>query len=835
MRDLFMDIKRITLRYILPALAALVAFWGVCDIFFAPQFEGKTLVQGDTRQYTGMWQDIKECREATGEDPQWTGAMFSGMPAYLINVEYPAQIVKRTVGRGIKLLNEPMSMIFFAMLLMWIALLAVGIDPWIGIVASLAYGLSTYFFLIIDAGHITKMWALAYAPLVISGVWCTLRRNMWAGGALTALALSLELGANHPQITYYFALAAAALWLSEMWFARKQRAWRRLAQRTGVLAAAVLLAVGSNFSPLWYTMTHQKYTMRGGSEVALDSSERRNLSLDYATAWSYGKAESLNMLIPGLNGGSSIAAPVDEGEVRRTLCAMGVDSGMTDDLLASGYFGGYWGDQPTTAGPTYLGAVAILLALVGACMTSGRNKWWILAVSLLALLLAWGKNFMGFTELAFKILPGYAKFRTVSMALVIVEWSVPVLAALALRELHRTTLGWRQTAARVAACAGALVVLSLAALALTDGFDTERSINLIRMLVGDSPAAYELRDALTADRRALLTADVWRTVGFVAATAAVITAYAWLRSREWVGPAMRRLLPYAMTVAVGALAVWDLAGVDRRFFNDGNFVDKTMTRIEPSAADRAIMNDTDLGFRVINLDVDPFNDATTSYFHRSVGGYHGAKLGRYQDLIDRYTDVCDGRRSLHPAILAMLDCRYAIYNGQAETLADKCGVEPLGAAWFVSSVRREASAAEQLEALSKVDLATTAVVDADALPGGGEYDAAGEIRLAEYRPNYLRYEYDSEGDALAVFSEIYFPDGWTATIDGAEAPYLRADYTLRAMELPAGRHTVEWRFRAPAWRTVEAVTLISSIAVLAACAAAAAAWIIRLIRRSRHE
>ncbi len=301
------------------------------------------------------------------------------------------------------------------------------------------------------------------------------------------------------------------------------------------------------------------------------------------------------------------------------------------------------------------------------------------------------------------------------------------------------------------------------------------------------------------------------------------------------GPAMRRLLPYAMTVAVGALAVWDLAGVDRRFFNDGNFVDKTMTRIEPSAADRAIMNDTDLGFRVINLDVDPFNDATTSYFHRSVGGYHGAKLGRYQDLIDRYTDVCDGRRSLHPAILAMLDCRYAIYNGQAETLADKCGVEPLGAAWFVSSVRREASAAEQLEALSKVDLATTAVVDADALPGGGEYDAAGEIRLAEYRPNYLRYEYDSEGDALAVFSEIYFPDGWTATIDGAEAPYLRADYTLRAMELPAGRHTVEWRFRAPAWRTVEAVTLISSIAVLAACAAAAAAWIIRLIRRSRHE
>lgn len=820
MRDLLMDIKRITLRYILPALAALVAFWGVCDIFFAPQFEGKTLVQGDTRQYTGMWRDIKECREATGEDPQWTGAMFSGMPAYLINVEYPAQIVKRTVGRGIKLLNEPMSMIFFAMLLMWIALLAVGIDPWIGIVASLAYGLSTYFFLIIDAGHITKMWALTYAPLVISGVWCTLRRNMWAGGALTALALSLELGANHPQITYYFALAAAALWLSEMWFARKQRAWRRFAQRTGVLAAAVMLAVGSNFSPLWYTMTHQKYTMRGGSEVALDSSERRNLSLDYATAWSYGKAESLNMLIPGLNGGSSIAAPVDEGEVRRTLCAMGVDSGMTDDLLASGYFGGYWGDQPTTAGPTYLGAVAILLALVGACMTSGRNKWWILAVSLLALLLAWGKNFMGFTELAFKILPGYAKFRTVSMALVIVEWSVPVLAALALRELHRTTLGWRQTAARVAACAGALVVLSLAALALTDGFDTERSINLIRMLVGDSPAAYELRDALTADRRALLTADVWRTVGFVAATAAVITAYAWLRSREWVGPAMRRLLPYAMTVSVGALAVWDLAGVDRRFFNDGNFVDKAMTGIEPSAADRAIMNDTDPGFRVINLDVDPFNDATTSYFHRSVGGYHGAKTARYQDMIDRYLSRGDER------ILDMLNVRYVIGpSAAAEDVEVRESAN--GAAWTVGSVVRASSPEEEIELAGRIDNKREAVMSDEFLPENYNF-AEAEIALKEYRPNYLRYEYEADGDALAVFSEIYDADGWTAEIDGRPARPLRADYILRALELPAGRHTVEWRYRAPHWALAEGITLLFSLATLAA-------FVITLIYSIRNE
>lgn len=826
-----MRFEKIFLRFILPVMAAATLFWCISAWLFAPQLDGKSLRQGDTQQYTGMWRDIKECREQTGEDPQWTGAMFSGMPAYLINVEYPAQTVKHTLGEVIHIVDEPMSLVLFAMAAMWIALLMMGINPWIGIVGALAYGLSTYFLLIIDAGHITKMRALVYAPLVVSGVWYTLRRNKWIGGAVTAVALSLEIGANHPQITYYFALAAAALWLSEMWFAHRERAWREFARRTAVLAVAALLAVGSNFSPLWYTVQHQKYTTRGGSELAESDAERSNLSLDYATAWSYGKAESLNMLIPGLRGGSSTAAPVDDGEVKKALQSLDVSDEDAEAMMKAGYFGGYWGDQPGTAGPTYLGAAAIMLAALGLILTRGRNKWWIAAVSAVAVLLAWGSNFMGFTEMAFKILPGYAKFRTVSMALVVVEWSVPLLAAMALRELWRTEMPWRQVAVRTAACGGTLIFISLAALALTDGFGSDKGLGNIIYLTGDSPLAYELKDALVADRKALLTADVWRTAGFIAATCAVIIAFVRLRACDRLSHGMRRALPYIMTAMVGILVVWDLAGVDRRFFDDDNFQDARPTEIRPTAADREIMKDKDLGYRVMNLDVATFNDATTSYFHRSIGGYHGAKLGRYQDLIDTYTK----KGYMDPAIAAMLNCRYVIYEGKALTLDELFGTEPLGAAWLVDGATARSGAREELRALGETDLSTTAVTGDDISLGGKSYDTSGSITLVEYRPNYLRYEYESQGDALAVFSEIYFPEGWTASVDGAQVPYFRADYLLRGMELPAGRHTVEWRFRAPGWKTAEGITLLSSLAILAACAALLAAGVWCIVKRRKES
>ena len=426
-----MDFSKTIIRRLAPAAAALVVFFVVSAAYFAPQFRGEVLPQHDVVQYEGMAKDISDMRAATGEDPQWTGGMFGGMPAFLINVAYPAQIVKRTVGQVVKLIDTPAAFLFFAMTAMWLMLLVFGVDPWVGIVPALAYGLSTYFLLIIGAGHITKMWALVYAPLMMGGAWMTLRGNMWAGGALTALTASLEIGANHPQITYYFLLAMSAFWISEGIAAFREKHLGDFWKRTAVLAAAGILAAGSNFPPLWYTASHSKETMRGGSELASTSETSQDgLTLDYATAWSYGRTESLNLLIPDFMGRESATTFSPDGEVAAVLNEYGL-RGAAQQLPA------YWGSQPYTGGPTYLGAATIFLAALGIALARGRNKWWIVAVSVLMLLLAWGRNLMWFTELAFDLLPGYNKFRTVSMALVVVQWAVPLLGALALMRLWR--------------------------------------------------------------------------------------------------------------------------------------------------------------------------------------------------------------------------------------------------------------------------------------------------------------------------------------------------------------------------------------------------------------
>ena len=387
-------------------------------------------MQHDVQQYEGMCKDILENREATGEDAQWTGGMFGGMPAYLINVKYPAQAVKGTIGKVTNIIDTPASFLFFSMVAMWVAMLIFGLSPWIGLVAALAYGFSTYFLLIIGAGHVTKMWALVYAPLMMAGVHYTLRRNMWVGASLTALFTSLEIGANHPQITYYFAIAMAAMWISEGIYAWKERRRKDFMKRTALLVAAGVIALGSNLSPLWYTIQHQKETTRGGSELVAEdaASGQQGLDLEYATAWSYGKAESLNMLVPNFMGGASSDTFSEDGAVAEALGAYGLEQ-------MAQYIPRYRGDQPYTAGPTYLGAAAIFLALLGLFLLPARQKWWILAATIITLLMSWGNNLMWLTELLFDTLPMYNKFRTLSMALVVVQWTVPLLAALAIAKV----------------------------------------------------------------------------------------------------------------------------------------------------------------------------------------------------------------------------------------------------------------------------------------------------------------------------------------------------------------------------------------------------------------
>ena len=852
------EIATTIFRHVAPWVVGIALFWGVCYHFFAPQGEGKSLNQGDVTQYAGMSHDIHLHRQATGEDPQWTGNMFSGMPAYLIDVEYPTQDVKQTVGSTVKLLGDPMNMIFFAMLLMMVAVVLMGVNPWIGIIAGLAYGLSTYFFLIIEAGHITKMWALVYAPPLVAAVWYALRRNMWAGAALAALFGSLELGANHPQITYYFLLVCLALWLSEAWFAYREKALGSFGRRTALLLAAAILAVASNFAPLWYTTKHQKYTTRGITEATTQSDARAD-RIAYNTQWSYGKAESFNMLVANYMGESSmggydeqigellndpsIANGLWEQSIRRVqrlyepyypdITREEVEYYLQDAVAnefsyaASIASSKYWGKQPFTAGPTYLGAVVVFFAILGILLTSARNRWWIVVVSLFALLLAWGSNLMGFYELTFDYLPGYSKFRTVSMALVVIEWSAPLLAALALWELWRTERTLRQTVTRVAIAAG-VVVAMVATMALVADYgkaDIEASM-------GNTWWSERISERICEARRDAFMADAWRTLLYTLLGGSAVILYAWLRSRANLSKQLLTALPYALVGVVGLLIVSDLVGVNERYLNDTKWTTATPTEISPTAADLEILEAKDtaaLGFRVLDLSVgDAYQSARASYFHRSVGGYHGAKLGRYMDVIKEYLAYNE------PTILAALNTHYVITPNGAATLEEYCGVAPLGAAWLVERSVECSTPAEELELIGVADLATTVVV-AEGIELDAEYDSSGRIELTEYAPNYLRYEYDAPAKSLAVFSEIYFADGWTAYIDGSEAEYFAADYILRGMELPAGKHTIEWRYRAPQWSLATAITGVASWVILIGCLAVGAWLVMRRVRGKKQD
>lgn len=794
--------------------AAIVLFFLIAALYFAPQFSGQTLMQHDVQQYEGMSKDILDNRAATGEDAQWTGRMFGGMPAFLINVKYPAQAVKGTIGKIVKVVDTPASFLFFSMTAMWIAMLLFGLSPWVGLVAALAYGFSTYFMLIIGAGHITKMWALVYAPLMMAGVYCTLRRNAWAGAALTALFTSLEIGANHPQITYYFVIAMAALWISEGIIAMRSKRGRDFARRTALLVAAGVAAVGSNFAPLWYTWQHTKETTRGGSELVAEGAHGdEGLDLQYATAWSYGKTETLNTLVPDFMGGASSNTFAPDGPVADALRPYGMEQ-------AAQYMPRYWGDQPYTAGPTYLGAAVIFLALTALFLLPARQRWWIVAATLLTLFMAWGSNMMWLTELLMRYLPGYNKFRTVSMALVVAQWTLPLLAALGIgiaierseqTDLKRLT---RAVIRSAAICAALLLILIAGGRSLFDfGMQhdgaslSEQFRQMLLEQGGDEyvkqgvheSMGWSVASAMADERAAVMRADAWRSLAFIILAAGAMLLYA-----------RRKVIRSgtALCIVLTLIVAADLVTVDTRYLSWKSFVPARTARILPTEADKLIMQDKDPAYRVLNTSVSTFNDATTSYFHRSVGGYHGAKLSRYQDIIDRYLSKGD------EGVLDMLNVRYVI--GPSAT-ADDVATRPTanGAAWTVRSVVRAASPEEEITLTGEVDTKHEAVMSDEFLPENYNF-TDGTVTLEEYRPNYLRYTTRSDGNALAVFSEIYTREGWRAYIDGEEVRPLRADYILRALELPAGSHTVEWRYRAPHWNAVEAVTLIFSIAVLAA-------------------
>ncbi|MBQ6581229.1 MAG: hypothetical protein IIX32_04465, partial [Alistipes sp.] len=625
----------------------------------------------------------------------------------------------------------------------------------------------------------------------------------------------------------YFLIAMAAMWLSEGIFAWREKSLNTFAKRTGILLAAGILGVGSNLSPLWQTMQHSKETIRGGSELVEKdaASGTDGLDLEYATAWSYGRAESLNMFVPDFMGGASTDTFAADGPVAESLREYGLEQ-------MAQYMPRYRGAQPYTAGPTYLGAATIFLAIMALWLLPSRQRWWIVGASVFTLLMSWGNNLMWLTELLFDYLPGYNKFRTLSMALVVMQWTVPLLAALGIARVvaEDADTARIKKALRWAAgiCIGVLLVMIVGGRSLGDYGMQEGGQSLsaqlhemlsqqggeeyIRQGVHEQ-IAWAAASAMADERVDAMQADAWRSLLFVVLAAVAVAGYA---ARKVIKSAP--VLCCVLAVVVAA----DLINVDTRYLNHDSFVDAYTAKITPTEADRLIMEDKDPAYRVLNLTVSPFNDATTSYFHRSVGGYHGAKLSRYQDMIDRHLSY------LHEGVLDMLNVRYIIDSPTADGVFVRETAN--GAAWMVESVVRASSPQEEIELVGKIDTKREAVMTDEYLPENFNF-SSGEISLEEYRPNYLRYKATAQGNALVVFSEIFTKQGWTVKIDGEEARPLRADYILRAVELPAGEHTVEWSYRAPNWALVEGIALACSVVVLAAFLLT----LIYLIRNARRQ
>jgi hypothetical protein len=798
----------------LPHVLAMLFFVLLACVYFAPiMFDGKTLAQHDITQFQGGAHEAQEYAKAMGREALWTNSMFSGMPTYLISLHFPGDwsgYLQKAMTLG---LPAVVANLFLALLCGYILLVALGVRPLIAVAGAVALGFSSYNLAILAAGHNTKSLALAYAPLVLGGLLVTYRRDKWLGAALFAVGLTLNVHVNHLQITYYLLLLVAIFGIVELVSAVRAGRLPEFAKRTALLALGAALAVGVSFGRLYTTAEYSKYSNRGPSELKSAAptapgqvpapkteDEGSGVDRDYAFQYSYGVGETITLLIPNFYGGAS-------------SMPLSTDSNLAKAGLPQEYLGAmptYWGQQSYTAGPVYMGAVVCFLFILGLFVVEKRTRYWLLAGTVLSILLAWGKNFETFNYLIFDLLPGYNKFRAVSMALVIAQLAMPILGALALSRVLRprpaTVPTLPGTKAPLSADAAALLPKVLYAGAIAAGlcvlaymasfsFDFAAPVDGELTKQGFTP---QLLGALRADRADLLRNDVWRGLLFIGAALGVL--YFHLKGQL-------KLVPAAGIMVL--LVLVDLWGVDKRYLGDNKFQRETIAEeFQPSPADQLILQDKDLSYRVLNVQ-NPFNEAQTSYFHKSIGGYHGAKLRRYQDLIERQIS------NNNQQVLNMLNMRYLITGDAKQPVQRNPGA--LGNAWFVSQVKHVASPDAEMAALSTLSPATEAVVDASKFPQqkAATYDIAGSsIALTGYSPDELKYRYNATHDGLVVFSEIYYADGWQAFIDGKPVPHIRADYVLRALQVPAGAHTIEFRFEPKSYAVGNGVSLAASIALL---------------------
>lgn len=775
-------------------------------VYFYPDvFEGNVLRQHDTLQGVANGQEAAAFAEATGETTRWTNSLFSGMPTFQISPSYGSSKLISTVERAYSLwLPNPANLVFIMMLGFYILMLAMRTRWYVALLGAIAYGFSSYFFIIIGAGHIWKFSTLAYVPPTIAGIILCYRGKYIGGGVLAAFFAMLQIAANHIQMTYYFLFVIVALVIAFFVEHKRANTLKKWAKATGVLAVAAALAVSANLPSLYNTYEYSKQTMRGGhSELAVASanSTKGGLDKNYITQWSYGISETFSLLIPNIKGGATII-PTDGQNVQTSMAEVeqvkeDYQKGKIDYQTYSNLqmFPQYFGDQPMTNGPVYVGALIFALFILGLIIVKGPVKWALFAVTVLSVALSWGHNMMWLTDWFIDHFPLYNKFRTVASILVIAEFTMPLLAALALQKIVTTPDFFKLHSKAFFGSFGISIFFCLLGMMAPSVFGSGISQMEADMFAEYAAQGYDLSPlyaSLQDARMAMVSADALRSFVFLVIGVALF----WLYFKNI-------LKKEALCGALLVVVLIDMYPVDKRYLNTKSFSMKpamAQQTIEPRPVDLQILQDTAMNYRV--MDLSRFGDAMPSYFHKCIGGYHAAKLTRYQDLIDRQIS------KNNVEVLNMLNAKYLVVDDTTAHI----NPEALGNGWFVDKVTYVKGAQAEMAVLDTLHTAVGAVADESFRSVLGEAKAVmpgDTIIETVYKPNELHYKTISRNGGLAVFSEIYFPWGWTATVDGKEVPVGRVNYVLRALQLPAGEHTVVFRFDPQSVHTTETVAYAS--------------------------
>lgn len=773
-------------------LAAAIFIVLAC-VYCMPVFNGKVLNAGDTITYEGMVNEVRQYYDETGDNTFWTGSSFCGMPTYQIGGNHykSAALLKpfKAILKNIGTTRTPVILIlyFFSF---FILLRCFDIDKWLCIVGAIAITLSSYFIVIIPAGHITKTTTIAIMAIVIGGFRMIFKKKYGLGFILTAFPTAIVF-TSHVQMSYYICMFIGTLFLAELYIHIREKKIKDFGIATLIFIAALGIGIGSNSSNVFANKEYVRETMRGGhSDITHENGNKTSgLDIDYATKFSYGIEESLSFMIPGVMGGASNLSIGTDSRLFKTMVSNGFDRQRAAQFCQNVPM--YWGDQPFTSGNVYMGAVVCFLFVLGLIIVKGPYKWAIAVATLLSVTLAWGYNMMSLTSFFFKFFPLYNKFRSVSSILIVAEITMPLLGFLAIREIMNGTVERAKAIKGIYVAAGITAGICLILILFGKSLFNFTSAGDAG-LASNWPVIY---NGIIDERKSLLVSDSFRSLLFIAASAAILWLFANEKLRGW------------MMVALGVLVLWDMWPVDKRYFNDSNFVNPSQRRsqFEMMTYEKQILSDKDPHFRVLNLTTSTFNDARTSYYLKSLGGYSAAKLRRYQDLIEEHIS------KMNMNVISMLNAKYIITEGDKGQPTPLRNTQAMGNAWFVDTLKIVDNANQESDALNSIDLHTTAVVDRQfsdfATNKSITHDSTATVSLTKYTPRYIDYESNSSNDGTIVFSEIYYPYGWKAYIDGKPVQHFRANYALRALNVPAGRHNIHFEFAPDSIAKGEAISI----------------------------